>query len=472
MFYALVIHLFHRLTLVDNRNSNSSGTTGETALQTASLLRCLFRGAPPGIFPSRNAPLKTLVDLPTELLTQILFNAPSESFSVSRVCKRLRRVVTDIPQLWTHVSNNLTPMELELSIARSGKEKLYLLLFANRGDNLKCTPFLPLLLPHGKRWKEFRFEANEFRTEFFTELSEIYEVMKGRVLFPALETLHLQCYHPDYINNSGNVYRRYSNWPRTTFFWGRWELPNLRRFYISSVLADIKSQCPALRGEELTSLQIDYHRDRTTYEDFEECMQFVGGLPQLRDLKITFHKLKSGGHDLVEQIKLPNLEFLCLRFTPNAFRSRRRNTLSVLDELMSNIIAPRLSQMALQFEASRKLDVMAYLQRIPYNTLLTLRRLYVQFREPAFNALIVVPHRVAGLFADPNHAFLDELEEKISLDLPKVELADLPKTYRANLGEHLCDDENAREFLKDFRWFNGDSTDEESTDSNSGDELY
>ncbi|KLO09033.1 hypothetical protein SCHPADRAFT_1000560 [Schizopora paradoxa] len=376
-----------------NLNSKSSSSTvGETSLQAASLLRCLFQGSPSELFPTRHAPMRTLVDLPTELLTQILLDAPPESFNVSRVCKRLRQVVTGIPQVWTHVSNYLTTTELKLSIARSGKEKLFVSLYAKRGDNSKCMPFLPLVLAHGKRWKEFRFEANEFRTEFFTEIFRFYEVLEKRVCFPVLESLHLQCYHPDYRSD---MPRRY-NWPKTTFFWGRWELPMLRKCYISSVLADIKSQCPALQGEELTSLQIDYHKDRMSFEDFDKCMQFVGGLRHLRDLQITFYKLKTEGNGLSQRIRLPNLEFLCLRFAPHAFRSRHPTALSLLEELMSSIISPRLSQMVLQFESPMKLAVMAYLQRIPYSILSTLRRLYIQFREPAFGVCLLLPHKVAG----------------------------------------------------------------------------
>lgn len=303
----------------------------------------------------------------------------------------------------------------------------------------------------------FRFEADERRLEFYLELENIHKIMdlnKGRVRFPALESLHLQCYHPDYKFDKGPPRGDFVMFPDLNF-WSNWDLPKLRRFYISDTSRDVRADFRTLQGEDLTSLSADYHCDCYSDGDLHGYMHFVGGFQHLRELELTFYKMKREGHNNFGQLRLPNLESLQVHFTPNAFRFRGQAWI-VFTDMMRYLVTPRLSQLALQADTTRTRNIMAWLKCIDHNRLMTLRRIYVQFCEPAFGVLFQLPHLVGGFLSDPNSVFLDDIEDKTMPDLPKLELAGLPDDPTHDFAEHLFEDENARGYLGQFTWFRED----------------
>ncbi|KLO09032.1 hypothetical protein SCHPADRAFT_943992 [Schizopora paradoxa] len=459
----------------NSKSEDSNPKVDETSSRSASLLLLLLQNAPVDVAQAVRASRRTLSDLPAELLAQIVHFAPAEAFSVSRVCKHLRQAVTSMPQLWTYVSNYQTPNEVMLALARSRKAKLTVALFAKIGDNSKCTSFLHLVLPHSKRWREFRFEADEYRAEFFIELHKAQEVKGVGRRFPALESLHLQCYHPLYELDERSRLRGMDD--VNLNFWGRWELPNLRKCYLSSVEDDFNGLHipPALRGKNMTSLKLDYHKDRRDYGHFTSCICFTAGFQHLRQLELTIYKLKIEGgrsHNL-EHHTFTNLESLRLDFTSDAFQSIVQAEM-VFKELMRFFITPRLSQMIVHTNNKKRIDVKEWLRGVKYDKISVLQKMYWQIRDPAFGILLQFPRKDVGLSADPHQgaAFLDEPTDKALLDLPTLEITSLPKNTLYSLADHLDWEKDTWEYMRRFYWFREEGSWDISCDSDPSDDDH
>lgn len=421
----------------------------------ASVLHHLLKKAPAEALRDMNGPNRTLTDLPTELLTRILLFAPYESVSISCVCKRLRQLTLSIPQCWTHVSNYQTPSELEIYLTRGKKEKLVVALFSKTGDNAECTQFMRTVFPHSKRWKEFRFEADEYRQEFYSQLHKVHQVKNGRRTFPALETLHLQCYHPNY---KLDVQADVGDWRVDLNFWGRWIMPNLRKVYISSVPHSFYGTPAALYGKELTFLRLDYHKDTSRHDDFPNWTRFLSGFQFLRVLELTFYKMKPENKHQLEPQTLPNLEYLRLDFTPKAFGHPIQAGI-VFEEMMEYLITPQLSHLVVHTDTKKRLSILSWLRGIKYDKLSTLHRIYFQVRDPSFGIVFQLPHTRSSS-SDLYSSFpgLDEHEDQSLLTLPKLELEKLPEGPRLasrelNFVDLLRDDKNALEYMEKFGWF-------------------
>ncbi len=155
-----------------------------------------------------------------------------------------------------------------------------------RDDDSECAPFLGKVLPSAHRWKEFRFEADELRREFFFELGKVpTEKGSQRVQLPALETLHLQCYSPKY-----EIDEDLEEWG-ILYFWKAWAMPNLLNVSISNVAEDVYYDCSAF-GKELTSLRVDYRSIHWEETDLSNCICLAGKFNNLQILELTIYKLK------------------------------------------------------------------------------------------------------------------------------------------------------------------------------------
>ncbi len=196
--------------------------------------------------------------------------------------------------------------------------------------------FLGKVLPSALRWKEFRFEADELRREFFFELGKIpTEKGSQRAQLLALETLHLQCYNPKYV-----IDEDLEVWG-ILYFLKAWAMPNLRNLSISNVAEDVFWDCSAF-GTELTSLRAQYRSIHWEETDLSNYMDFADKFTSLRNLELTICKLKDENFHL-SNLYFPNLESLQLHFTAEAFHAAYR-AIDLFETVMVALRARRLSQ--------------------------------------------------------------------------------------------------------------------------------
>ena len=249
-------------------------------------------------------------------------------------------ILLDLPFLWSTLDSSMTGSHVDAYLFRSGDVGLTILLYGqSRGSSVDdlWSRFMARVLPHSRRWREFRFRPGEFTTpEMYTRLCR---ELTGLEL-PRLEIFG--------VSHNGDTYKSVAEaviqCPQLSIphFYKDWTASNLKKAAVSIPLSLHLSDFRFLERNRLTSLEISIfgYRPPFTGLGVSEVLAFLRLFPMLCDLQLTLFRavLKSTGGVSVPPVPLHALKSFSTVFHGRCTEAARLG----LGELMRAMQMPKL----------------------------------------------------------------------------------------------------------------------------------
>lgn len=201
------------------------------------------------------------LSLPDEIICMIARNADHRWWlnSFSRTCRKIRRIITHCPDLWSHIDSELSNSFNEICLTRSQNSLLDVNLcipgLGKQRTPLSWQNFITLILRHSPRWKNFTFYLGSSE---LTSRSVLAQLNEHPVSFPKLQSftydISWSCRDDHGLRASDNFH-----------FYCSWLMPNLIEFEfhdfipraIQVAATSIKVYCNSVLN---TALLLDFFR--------------------------------------------------------------------------------------------------------------------------------------------------------------------------------------------------------------------
>lgn len=280
---------------------------------------------------------KGLNSLPDDILA-IVFQHVGSCKMVNTVCRRFYHVASNLPRLWSTISNYRTTKDKIMKhVTRSGSTGLEIDLSVNKIHFLlDPVETLDALLPYIDRWETVIMTIENHPTLANEVCRKLWKECKN-VSLTQLRSLAIK--YPidndsDEDNDSGSVLSEGPTDPMR--FFESLDLPALRRFHVTNLIPN-PFVAPALR-----SLWIELH----SREDYSGCsspaaiVRLLSALPELEELRLSLgEELKSESYPPVTLAKLTSLRMDVIVW------------LSIgIQELSESLIIPSIRRMHINIE--------------------------------------------------------------------------------------------------------------------------
>lgn len=230
---------------------------------------------------------------------------PGPEVSLSQVCRHFRQVALGFPDLWSHVSNSMTPKSIKLRLARSKPCQLQVGLHVDDHEERyrpsKINNFMDSVIPSRNRWRHFQ-----------ATIQHMHQAPYGYVLLDqTLRSNHFAMINLPSLKSLKILTLNDMTWCRLHFY-KYWKMPKLAHLSTSHHVPEVEMKLKSLKSYQF-AFDSQGREPDGTYDPFQAqpldaCLSKLSNLTDLT-IEILFRIQFSAG----SLIQLPKVNSFTIR---------------------------------------------------------------------------------------------------------------------------------------------------------------